>query len=120
MEDRNMKLVRAYVRTSKVDEVLAALKRLKAPRITVINVRALGDEISDEQFSDQLALQIGFGKLYTTMAKIELICNDESAGTIKAAIIEKARTGYRGDGLIAVSSIEEAISIRTGKKAIKG
>ena len=115
-----MKLVRAYVRTGKVDEVLAALKRLKAPRITVINVRALGDEISDEQFGDQLALQIRFGRLYTTMAKIELICNDEYARTVKDAIIETARTGCRGDGLIAISSIEEAVSIRTGKKAIKG
>jgi nitrogen regulatory protein PII len=43
-----MKLVKVYVRTSKVDEVVAVLERLKAPRVTVINVRALGDEISDE------------------------------------------------------------------------
>jgi len=32
--------------------------------------------------------------------------------------LKHARTGYKGDGLIAISPVEEAISIRTGKDGI--
>jgi len=54
------------------------------------------------------------------MAKIELICNEQCVEKVIKIIIETARTGYKGDGLVAISPIEEAISIRTGIKAIKG
>jgi nitrogen regulatory protein PII len=53
------------------------------------------------------------------MAKIELICNDECAKRVQKTIIETARTGHKGDGIVAISPIEEAISIRTGKKQLK-
>jgi nitrogen regulatory protein PII len=111
-----MKLVKAYVRTFMASQVLDALKTLKAPRMTVIDVKALGDEVSQEQ----LEISAELGSTYTAMVKIELICTDECVQRIKNTIIETARTGHKGDGLIAISPIEEAISIRTGKRAIKG
>lgn len=39
-----MKLVKAYVRTFMVDEVVNALKELKAPRISAIDVKAPVEE----------------------------------------------------------------------------
>jgi nitrogen regulatory protein PII len=111
-----MKLIKAYVRTSMLSKVLYELKALRIPRMTVIDIKALGDEISDEQ----LNISAEVGSTYTIMSKIELICNDECAERVKETILKTARTGYKGDGLIASSPIEEAISIRTGKKAIRG
>lgn len=52
------------------------------------------------------------------MVKIELICTDQCVQRVIETIMKNARTGYKGDGLIAISPIEEVISIRTGKKDI--
>jgi len=109
-----MKLVKAYVRTFMADEVINALKELRAPRISAIDVKALGDEVRPEQ----LEISTELGSTYTTMIKIELICTDECVEIVKKTILKYARTGYKGDGLIAISPVEEAISIRTGKNGI--
>jgi len=109
-----MKLVKAYIRTFMADRVVNALKELKAPRISAIDVKAMGDEIH----ADQLEISAELGSTYTTMVKIELICTDECVERVKETILKHARTGYKGDGLIAISPVEEAISIRTGKNGI--
>lgn len=106
-----MKLVEAYVRTFMADGVIDALKELKAPRMSAMDVKALGDEIS----TDQLKISAELGSTYTTMVKIEIICPDEQVERIKEIILKHARTGYKGDGLIAISLVDEAINIRTGK-----
>ena len=109
-----MKLLTAYVRTFMAGKVLDALKELKAPRISAIDVKALGDEINP----DQLEISADLGSTYTTMVKIELICTDECVERVKETILKQARTGYKGDGLITISPVEEALSIRTGKNDI--
>jgi nitrogen regulatory protein P-II 1 len=97
-----------------VDRVLEALKELKAPRISAIEVKAFGDEIDP----DQLEISADLGSTYTKMVKIELICTDACVERVKETILKHARTGYKGDGLITISPVEEAISIRTGKNGI--
>jgi len=109
-----MKLIKAYVRTFMADKVINALKELKAPRFSAIDVKALGDEIQP----DQLEISAELGSTYTTMVKIEIICPNEYVKRIKETILKQARTGHKGDGLIAISPVDEAVSIRTGKNEI--
>lgn len=109
-----MKLVKAYVRTFMADEVINALRELKAPRFSAIDVKTLGDEIHP----DRLEISAELGSTYTKMVKIEIICSDGCTERIVKKILKHARTGYKGDGLIAISPVDEAISIRTGKKEI--
>jgi len=45
--------------------------------------------------------------------KIEIVCLDEECDRLARAIRQAAHTGRRGDGKIFVSSIGQAISIRT-------
>ena len=47
--------------------------------------------------------------------KIEISINDELVARTVDAIVESARTGKIGDGKIFVSSVEQAIRIRTGE-----
>ena len=109
-----MKLLKAYIRTFLADSVIDALKKLNAPRLTAIDVKALGDEVdpSDLKVSSELSSS------YTTMVKIELICTDACVERVKETILKHAKTGYKGDGLIAISPVEEAISIRTGENDV--
>jgi nitrogen regulatory protein P-II 1 len=109
-----MKLVKAYIRTFLAEDVINALKDLKAPRMTTISVKALGDEVDPKD----LQISVELSSTYTTMVKIELICTDECVERVKETILKHARTGYKGDGLISISPVEEAISIRTGKNGI--
>jgi nitrogen regulatory protein P-II 1 len=109
-----MKLLTAYVRTFMADKVIKALKELKAPRFSAFDIKALGDEIDP----DQLEISVELGSTYTTMVKIELICEDGCVERVKETILKHARTGYKGDGLISISLVREAISIRTGKNGI--
>jgi len=111
-----MKLMRAYVRHFKASEVIDILRALKAPRVTVINIMAVGDEVADSTHHLSAALVV----TYTNMVKIELICNDDCVERVKETLISVARTGFKGDGIVAISPMEEAISIRTGKRAIRG
>lgn len=110
-----MKLIKAYVRTFMADDVIHALKEIGAPRLTAIDVRALGDEIAPEQ----LDISAELGSTYTTMVKLELVCNERCVKKAIKVIQEKARTGRKGDGIIVVSPIEEFINIRTGEKEEK-
>ena len=48
--------------------------------------------------------------------KIELIIDDDMLDRAVEAILEAAHTGRIGDGKIFISSMEEAIRIRTGEK----
>jgi nitrogen regulatory protein PII len=111
-----MKLLRAYVRHHKAMEVIDALRHLKAPRVTATTVMAVGDEVDPKE----LHLSSDLGITYTNMVKIELICNDECVEMVKETILTVARTGLQGDGLIATSPVEEALSIRTREPAIEG
>jgi nitrogen regulatory protein PII len=68
-----MKLIKAYVRAFLAEDVINALKNLKAPRLTTIAVKALGDEIDPKD----LKISVELSSTYTTMVKIELICTNE-------------------------------------------
>lgn len=48
--------------------------------------------------------------------KIEIVTKDESVERILTTIIEVAGTGEIGDGKIFVSSVDEAMRIRTGER----
>jgi len=109
-----MKLLKAYIRTFLADSVIDALKKLNAPRLTAIDVKALGDEVDP----DDLRISSELGSSYTTMVKIELICTDDCVERVKETLLKHAKTGHKGDGLIAISPVEEAISIRTGKNEV--
>ncbi len=107
-----MKLIKAYVRVVIVDEVLEALEEIKVPGITAIDIRALSKDIS----SEELKYSAEYGSGYETMVKLEIICPEERVEEIVRVIKEKAHTGRKGDGLIAISPIEDVIHIRTGNR----
>jgi nitrogen regulatory protein P-II 1 len=51
--------------------------------------------------------------------KIEIVVDDKDVKTITDTIVDVARTGSIGDGKIFVSSIDDAIRIRTGESGDK-
>lgn len=107
-----MKLIKAYIRRYVADKVIHALEKIGTPRFTGIDIRALGDEVDPEQ----LQVSSQHAGTYTTMVKLEIVCAENKVERIINDIIDKARTGYKGDGIIVVSPVEQVIKIRNGSK----
>lgn len=52
---------------------------------------------------------------YAEFAKLVLVCKKEEVSPIVEVILENAHSGIKGDGMIYVSEVEQAIHIRTGR-----
>lgn len=106
-----MKLIKAYIRTNMIDKVVQALEAGGFTDMTVIDVRAIRGGINpkDLEYSVELA------ERYMNVAKLEIVLDDQLVDSAKETILKTARTGRRGDGLVYVSPVDEAIHIRTGK-----
>ncbi len=106
-----MKLIKAYIRTNMIDKVVDALEAGGFTDMTVIDVKAIraGIDPKDLDYSVELA------ERYMNVAKLEIVLQDDQLESAKEMILKTARTGRKGDGLVYVSSVDEAIHIRTGK-----
>jgi len=49
------------------------------------------------------------------VAKLEIVLKDDLVESAKGIIFETARTVRKGDDLVYISQVDEAIRIRTGK-----
>lgn len=106
-----MKLIKAYIRTNMINKVIQALEAAGFADMTLIDVKALraGIDPKDLEFSVEIA------ERYMNVAKLEIVLDDEHMELAKETILKTARTGRKGDGLVYVSPVDEAIHIRTGK-----
>ena len=107
-----MKEIKAYVRRFIVEDVIRALRKAGAHRLAAIDVEGLADELvgQEQEISSEL------GSTYTPMVKLELICDKKDVERFVNEIRKVAGTGRKGDGIIAVSSLDDVRGIRTGKR----
>jgi nitrogen regulatory protein P-II 1 len=106
-----MKLIKAYIRTNMIDKVIHALEAGGFTDMTLVDVKAIrsGIDPKDLDFSVEIA------ERYMNVAKLEIVLENEQVKAVKETILKTARTGRKGDGLVFISPIEEAIHIRTGR-----
>ncbi len=105
-----MKEIKAYIRCQKAEEVIAALEELGVGGITLIDVMGVG-QLADPKTAKY---SIKCVEKYSEVAKLEVVCKDADMQRIIETIREKAYTGMKGDGMIYVSAVDEAVKIRTG------
>ena len=105
-----MKEIKAFIRKRKSEEVVDALEAIGIDRMTLIDVMGVGHTDPDQsQFSVRLA------ERYAETAKLLMVCKEEEVQQVCETIRKKAHTGLKGDGMIYVSDVEQAIHIRTGR-----
>lgn len=107
-----MKEVKAYIRHHMVNRVIEALGGSGYTDMTLIDVQRIVKGIStpEDRYSLELAEQ------YMDVVRLELVCRDRDAATVVDIIERAARTGRRGDGLIAVTPVETVVRISTGER----
>ncbi|MEJ5227030.1 P-II family nitrogen regulator [Thermodesulfovibrio sp.] len=105
-----MKMIRAFIRPEKEQEVVLALEGAGYPSLTKMPVFGRGK---------QKGLQVGpvhYDELPKTL--LMMVVDDEDVDKVVSIIEDKARTGFIGDGKIFISPVERAFTIRTGKEGL--
>jgi len=103
-----MKEIKAYIRISRVDDVIRALRAAGAPGITVCRVHGVGYGYESYLFT----LAPSEIKKTPEVAKIEVVCADDCADEAVEVIVGAARTGDPGDGIVFVTPVEAPESLR--------
>ena len=107
-----MKEIKAYIQPFMLQKVTDALHKIHVRGISISELKGCGRE-KDESYPHHTREAV---IEFTPKVKIEIVCPDEECEQIVKTIREVAHTGRRGDGKIFVSTINDAVSIRTGDR----
>ena len=106
-----MKVLKAFVKPFKVNDILNQLLQAGFPNITVSMAEGTGHFNSEES-----SISTHFSITDSKVAKIEIVCNENDVDKIVGIISQKGRTGNPGDGIICVSEIEKVYKVKTGQE----
>jgi len=106
-----MKKIEAIIKPFKLDEVKEALNDVGIQGITVLEAKGFGRQKGHTELYRGAEYVVDF----LPKVKIEVVVDDQMANDVVEAIQNAAQTGRIGDGKIFISTIDEAIRIRTGE-----
>ena len=106
-----MKKIEAIIQPFRLEPVKEALHAISVQGMTVTEVKGFGTQKGIREVYRGMEYQVDF----LPKVKIEIVAQDDKVQAILDTIIDKARTGRIGDGKIFISSIENAVRIRTGE-----
>jgi len=106
-----MKLVIAYIQPAALDNVKQALTDVGVGRMSVANAQGAGQQGGYTETYRGADFEV----LLRKKIRLEIAVNDDYVERTREAIIEGARTGNFGDGVIFVVKLEECYRIRTGE-----
>ena len=109
-----MKLVSAIIKPFKLDDVREALSEIGVQGITVTEVKGFGRQKGHTELYRGAEYVVDF----LPKVKIEAAISDDLLDQVIEAIANAANTGKIGDGKIFVTTLEQAIRIRTGETGI--
>jgi nitrogen regulatory protein P-II 2 len=107
-----MKIVMAIIKPFKLDEVRDALTALGVHGMTVTEVKGYGRQKGHTEIYRGAEYAVSF----LPKLKVEVAVAPELVDQVIEAITAAARTGQIGDGKIFVTSVEQAVRIRTGER----
>ena len=106
-----MKKIDAIIKPFKLDEVKEALQDIGVQGLSVVEVKGFGRQKGHTELYRGAEYVVDF----LPKVKIEVVLADNMVETAIEAITNAAKTDKIGDGTIFVSTVEQAIRIRTGE-----
>ena len=107
-----MKIVTAIIKPFKLEEVRDALTAVGVHGLTVTEVKGYGRQKGHTEIYRGAEYAVSF----LPKLKIEVAVPAELLDQVVDAITATARTGQIGDGKIFVTTLEQAVRIRTGER----
>ena len=106
-----MKKIEAIIKPFKLDEVRDALAEVGVEGMTVSEVKGFGRQKGHTEMYRGTEYAVDF----VPKVKIEVVCSQDNLSKVVDTMLKTAQTGQIGDGKIFVSTLDEAIRIRTGE-----
>lgn len=106
-----MKKIEAIIKPFKLDEVKEALQDIGVQGLSVVEVKGFGRQKGHTELYRGAEYVVDF----LPKVKIEVVLPDDQADGAIEAILNAAKTDKIGDGKIFVSTVDQAIRIRTGE-----
>jgi nitrogen regulatory protein P-II 1 len=107
-----MKHVWAIIQPHKLSDVSLVLRRISGVSgITVTDARGWGKGKRQDEASHRDEVRD-----FEAHVRIDVVCSADIAEDVANAIRQTAHTGFRGDGMVYISPIENAIRISTGER----
>ena len=107
-----MKRIEAIIQPHKLDEVKEALHGIGVEGITITDVRGHGRQKGHTETYRGNEYKVDL----LPKVQLDMVVPDARVRQIVEAITAAARSGKIGDGKIFVSSVDEAIRIRSGEQ----
>ncbi len=108
-----MKKIEAIIKPFKLHEVKDALNEIGVVGMTVTEVKGFGRQKGHTEIYRGSEYTVDF----LPKVKVELVLPDSQIDAAVKAIIAGAKTGKIGDGKIFITTVEEAVRIRTEERA---
>ena len=109
-----MKKIEAIIKPFKLEEVKEALNGMGVNGMTINEVKGFGRQRGHKEIYRGAEYQVDF----VPKIQIGIVVDDALAVQVIDAIRDTANTGKIGDGKIFISTMEEAIRIRTGETGL--
>jgi len=112
-----MKLVSAYIKPFKLDDVREALTKAGVKGLSIAEIKGFGRQKGQTEIYRGAEYTVSF----LPKLKIETLVEDKAVKKVVEAILTAAKTDRIGDGKVFVTKIEDAVRIRTresGSKAL--
>ena len=110
-----MKLVTAIIKPFKLDDVREALSEIGVAGVTTTEVKGFGRQKGHTELYRGAEYVIDF----LPKVKLEIVIDSSLLDSVIEAITKSANTGKIGDGKIFITSVEQAIRIRTGETGVE-
>jgi nitrogen regulatory protein PII len=107
-----MKKIEAIIKPFKLEEVKDALGEIGVEGMTVTEVKGFGRQKGHTEIYRGSEYTVDF----LPKIKLEVVIGDDQVESAVATIVKSAKTGKIGDGKVFISSVEEAVRIRTEEK----
>ena len=109
-----MKKIEAVIKPFKLEEVKVALNDIGVNGMTISEVKGFGRQHGHKEIYRGAEYQVDF----VPKVQLGVVVDDDLASRVIDIIKNTAKTGKIGDGKIFVSTMEEAIRIRTGETGL--
>jgi nitrogen regulatory protein P-II 1 len=109
-----VKLVTAVVKPFKLDEVKEALAAIGVKGLTVTEVSGYGRQKGHTEVYRGAEYTIDF----VPKVRIEVLVEEFDTDKVVDAVVTAARTGKIGDGKVWISTVDDAIRVRTGERGL--
>jgi len=109
-----MKKIKAIIKPFKLDDVKEALNGIGVEGMTISEVKGFGRQRGHKEVYRGAEYQADF----VPKVQIDVVVDNDLSAKVIDIIRDTAKTGKIGDGKIFISSVEEAVRIRTGETGL--